>query len=343
MAGRGTDIVLGGNLNAELAAAGGEPEREALRRAWQVRHDQVLKAGGLHIIGTERHESRRIDNQLRGRSGRQGDPGSSRFYLSMEDNLIRIFGDPERTKRLLMMVGMRPGEVIESRMLTRQIQRAQQKVEAHNFDIRKHLLLFDDVANDQRKLIYEQRTGIMATADLSGAVREMTDTVTARLLAQTVPAAAPAEAWDIPALNAALAHELNLNVDVGEWLKEEPPLGEAALRERVVQAVQAAHEERTALIGAPLMREAEKVVMLGMLDRRWREHLAMLAYLQQSIHLRGYAQLDYRYEFKREAFQLFSSMLDQVRRDTIAGICRLQVSLPVDLTGQEPESAAPGA
>ncbi|HET7756181.1 MAG TPA: preprotein translocase subunit SecA, partial [Steroidobacteraceae bacterium] len=311
MAGRGTDIVLGGNLEAELAAAGEiEPaQREQLRAEWQTRHDRVVAAGGLHIVGTERHESRRIDNQLRGRSGRQGDPGSSRFYLSMEDNLMRIFGDPVRTKRLLQMAGMKEGEVIESGMLTRQIEKAQRKVESHNFDIRKQLLLFDDVANDQRKVVYQQRTEIMATEDLSAAIRGLMADSVGGLLDEHLPKhAAPAD-WNLKGLAEALLRDFNTRIDPESWLRQEPELESQTLRERVIRAVDETYESKVARIGAPVMRHVEKDVMLQKLDQHWREHLAAMDYLRQGIHLRGYAQKDYRFEFKREAFELFAAML----------------------------------
>ncbi len=339
MAGRGTDIVLGGNLEAELAAASGVDDvtRETLRAEWQTRHDRVLTAGGLHIVGTERHESRRIDNQLRGRSGRQGDPGSSRFYLSMEDNLMRIFGDPLRTQRLLKMAGMKEGEVIESGMLTRQIEKAQRKVEAHNFDIRKNLLLFDDVANDQRKVVYQQRTEIMGTEDLSGAIRGLMEDSVGSLLDQHMPKHAASSDWDLQALADAVLRDFNVRVDPKSWLLGEPDLEEQALRERVVRAVNEAYDAKVARIGAPIMRHVEKDVMLRMLDQHWREHLAAMDYLRQGIHLRGYAQKDYRFEFKREAFELFSAMLDRIRFETSSLMAKIEVRTQEEIEREEEE------
>jgi preprotein translocase subunit SecA len=339
MAGRGTDIVLGGNLEAELAAAGeiDDATREQLRTAWQTRHDKVLAAGGLHIVGTERHESRRIDNQLRGRSGRQGDPGSSRFYLSMEDNLMRIFGDPLRTQRLLKMAGMKEGEVIESGMLTRQIEKAQRKVEAHNFDIRKNLLLFDDVANDQRKVVYQQRTEIMGTEDLSGAIRGLMEDSVGSLLDLHLPKHAASADWDLQALADAVLRDFNVRVDPKSWLTAEPQLEEQALRERVVGAVNEAYDAKVARIGAPIMRHVEKDVMLRMLDQHWREHLAAMDYLRQGIHLRGYAQKDYRFEFKREAFELFSAMLDRIRFETSSLMAKIEVRTQEEIEREEEE------
>jgi preprotein translocase subunit SecA len=339
MAGRGTDIVLGGNLEAELAAASGvdDATREQLRAAWQTRHDKVLAAGGLHIVGTERHESRRIDNQLRGRSGRQGDPGSSRFYLSMEDNLMRIFGDPLRTQRLLKMAGMKEGEVIESGMLTRQIEKAQRKVEAHNFDIRKNLLLFDDVANDQRKVVYQQRTEIMGTEDLSGAIRGLMEDSVGSLLDLHLPKHAASADWDLQALAEAVLRDFNVRVDPQSWLTQEPELEEQVLRERVVRAVNEAYDAKVARIGAPIMRHVEKDVMLRMLDQHWREHLAAMDYLRQGIHLRGYAQKDYRFEFKREAFELFSAMLDRIKFETSSMMAKIEVRTQEEIEREEEE------
>jgi preprotein translocase subunit SecA len=339
MAGRGTDIVLGGNLEAELAAAGeiDDVTRESVRAEWQTRHDRVLTAGGLHIVGTERHESRRIDNQLRGRSGRQGDPGSSRFYLSMEDNLMRIFGDPLRTQRLLKMAGMKEGEVIESGMLTRQIEKAQRKVEAHNFDIRKNLLLFDDVANDQRKVVYQQRTEIMGTEDLSGAIRGLMEDSVGSLLDQHMPKHAAPSDWDLQALADAVQRDFNVRVDPKSWLTKEPELEEQVLRERVVRAVNEAYDAKVARIGAPIMRHVEKDVMLRMLDQHWREHLAAMDYLRQGIHLRGYAQKDYRFEFKREAFELFSAMLDRIKFETSSLMAKIEVRTQEEIEREEEE------
>jgi preprotein translocase subunit SecA len=339
MAGRGTDIVLGGNLEAELAALGemDDATRARLREEWRLRHDRVVAAGGLHIIGTERHESRRIDNQLRGRSGRQGDPGSSRFYLSMEDNLMRIFGDPVRTKRLLQMAGMKAGEVIESGMLTRQIEKAQRKVEAHNFDIRKQLLLFDDVANDQRKVVYQQRTEIMATVDLSDAVHGIREEAINNLVDQYLPKSAAQSDWDLAGLREAVQKDFNAEVDPAAWIALEPDLEEATLRKRVIDAAHAAYEEKVARNGAEMMRHIEKEIMLSMLDRHWREHLAGMDYLRQGIHLRGYAQKDYRFEYKREAFELFAAMLERVKFETVSVLAKLEVRTQEQVDREEEE------
>ena len=340
MAGRGTDIVLGGSLEAELHAlpeTATPADRERVKSEWQARHDQALAAGGLHIIGTERHESRRIDNQLRGRSGRQGDPGSSRFYLSMEDNLMRIFGDPNFTKRLLSAAGMREGEVIESRMLSRRIEMAQRKVESHNFDIRKQLLLFDDVANDQRKVIYQQRTEIMGAADTATAVRGIQEDVLARVLDEALPRNVPHEDWDLDGLRDSIRKDFATDVDPKGWLAAEPDLDEPSLRKRLQDAVAANYNAKAERYGAELMHPLEKDIMLRTLDQHWREHLAAMDYLRQGSHLRSYAQKDYRYEYKREAYELFSSMLDRVKFDTASVLMRIEIRSEADLQREEEE------
>jgi preprotein translocase subunit SecA len=355
MAGRGTDIVLGGNWEAELAAlslaaatadaaadspataAALEAQREAARAAWEQRHDQVIKAGGLHITGTERHESRRIDNQLRGRSGRQGDPGSSRFYLSMEDNLMRIFGDPNRTKRLLQFAGMKEGEVIESNMLTRQIEKAQRKVESHNFDTRKTLLTFDDVANDQRKVIYQQRTEILGTADMSAAIQEMLeDSVGALFDEYALPNSLPRD-WNLEGMQEALRRDFNLELDLKGWLEADPEIEQNLLRARVLEASRSAYQQKVERIGAPIMRHVERDVVLRTLDQHWRDHLAAMDYLRQGIHLRGYAQKDYRFEYKREAFELFSAMLGRVKFDTVSTLAKVEVRTQEQVDREEAE------
>jgi preprotein translocase subunit SecA len=337
MAGRGTDIVLGGNLEAELASMGeiDEVTRARVRADWQTRHDKVVAAGGLHIVGTERHESRRIDNQLRGRSGRQGDPGSSRFYLSMEDNLMRIFGDPVRTKRLLQMAGMKEGEVIESGMLTRQIEKAQRKVESHNFDIRKQLLLFDDVANDQRKVVYQQRTEIMGTDDLSAAIEGIRAEAIGTLMDQYMPKGAMPGDWDLQGLADAVQKDFNARIEPKAWLEQDPALDEINLRERIVAAVAEVYAAKVGRVGAPIMRHVEKDVMLRMLDQHWRDHLAAMDYLRQGIHLRGYAQKDYRFEYKREAFELFAAMLDRVKFETVSTLSKIEVRTQEDIDREE--------
>ena len=339
MAGRGTDIVLGGNLKAELAAIPPEDTvaRAAAEADWKQRHEQVLAAGGLHIVGTERHESRRIDNQLRGRSGRQGDPGSSRFFLSLEDNLMRIFGDPERTKRWLQTAGMKEGEVIESRMLSRQIERAQRKVEAYNFDLRKNLLEYDDVANDQRKVIYQQRTELMAAEDISDSVSGIRAEIVEGIIDPFVPRESPEEEWNLDGLREAIARDFLVDIDAKAWLDADHDLAEPGLRERVVKAVEDTYQAKVASVGAPVMRHLEKAVMLQELDRHWREHLAAMDYLRQGIHLRAYAQKNPKQEYKREAFELFGALLDRIKHDTVSLLSRVQVRTEAEIEAQERE------
>ena len=339
MAGRGTDIVLGGNLKSELAQLEGADEAtvQKVRADWQKRHEEVVASGGLHIVGTERHESRRIDNQLRGRSGRQGDPGSSRFYLSLEDNLMRIFGDPERTKRWLTTAGMKEGEVIESKMLSRQIERAQRKVEAYNFDLRKNLLEYDDVANDQRKVIYQQRTELMAADDISDSITGIRAEVVDGIVDQYVPRESVEEQWNLAGLAEAIEREFLVNVDPKSWLDADHDIAAAGLRERVVQAVESAYEEKVAQVGAPVMRHLEKAVMLQELDKHWREHLAAMDYLRQGIHLRAYAQKNPKQEYKREAFELFGTLLDRIKHDSISLLSRLQVRTEAEIEEQQRE------
>jgi len=335
MAGRGTDIKLGGNVDAELDMAAkalgdgvlDEVTAARIRADHQARQEKVLAAGGLHIIGTERHESRRIDNQLRGRSGRQGDPGSSRFYLSMEDNLMRIFGDPNRTKKWLAMAGMKEGEVIESGLLTRQIEKAQRKVEGHNFDIRKQLLTFDDVANDQRKVIYQQRTELMGATDLADAIRGIRAEVVTGILDEHLPANLSHEEWNLAGLAASIGKNFSTQVDPVQWLKDQPELEESTLRGRIIGAIDAMYDAKVQRIGEPIMRHVEKDIMLKVLDQQWREHLGAMDYLRQGIHLRGYAQKDYRYEYKREAFELFAAMLERIKFDTVTILATLDVQV----------------
>jgi preprotein translocase subunit SecA len=326
MAGRGTDIVLGGSIVADLAAAGDDESRQAaVREEWQRRHQQVVDAGGLHIIGTERHESRRIDNQLRGRSGRQGDPGSSRFYLSMEDNLMRIFGEPEKTKALLARVGMKEGEVIESRLLSRQIERAQRKVEAHNFDIRKQLLKYDDVANDQRRVIYGQRTELMEAEEIGDSVAGIREEVINELVERFVPADSVEEQWDLAGLEKQLETDFGFSMELQEWVKSDENADPQTIAANVLAEADRHYEAKVATIGPQIMRHFEKAVMLQQLDVQWKEHLAAMDYLRQGIHLRGYAQKNPEQEYKREAFQMFSDMLDRVKHDVVSIVSRVQI------------------
>jgi preprotein translocase subunit SecA len=346
MAGRGTDIVLGGNLEAERAAlrASAPPDagaEKALEEDWQRRHDQVIAVGGLHIVGTERHESRRIDNQLRGRSGRQGDPGSSRFYLAMEDNLMRIFGNPENTKRLLTRAGMKPGEAIESRLLTRQIERAQRKVEAHNFDIRKQLLEYDDVANAQRKVVYQQRSELMEDEDIGEAVKAIRREVVDGVIGEYVPADSAEEMWDKENLTKAIEREFALHLDVAKLLEDDQTLDENGLRKLVLDRIEQAYETKAAAVGPRVIRELEKQIMLRQLDAQWKEHIAALDYLRQGIHLRGYAQRNPKQEYKREAFEMFSALLDRVKHETITILARIQIRRPEDVGAVEPPPPDP--
>ncbi len=346
MAGRGTDIVLGGNVAKQveqLRKDGVMVEEELAVRVrqledeWTALHAQVITAGGLHIVGTERHESRRIDNQLRGRSGRQGDPGSSRFYLSLEDNLMRIFGDPERTKSLLRTVGMKEGEAIESGMLTRQIERAQRKVESHNFDSRKNLLEYDDVANDQRKVIYRQRTEIMSTDDIGGVIRDVRAEVVGGLVAQYVPPESVEEQWDVAGLEQAMERDFGVRTGLAAWLTADPSRHASASTERFLEAIESAYEEKSRQVGAPVMRHLERAVMLQQLDLHWREHLAGMDYLRQGIYLRAYAQKNPKQEYKREAFALFTAMLDRIRSDAVMMLQRLQVRTEEEIEREEAE------
>ena len=314
MAGRGTDIVLGGSVEDE----GGDED-------WQVRHEKVLEAGGLHIVGTERHESRRIDNQLRGRSGRQGDPGSSRFYLSMEDTLMRIFGDPERTKALLSRAGMREGEAIESRLLSRQIERAQRKVEAHNFDIRKNLLEYDDVANDQRRVVYHQRSELMDAEEIEDSIAAIREEVIEVLVEQYIPPGSLDEMWDADGLSQVLESDFATHADIARWVAEDKTLNAEQIAERSIAEVRASYEKKVGDIGAELMRSVEKQIMLKQLDNHWKEHLAGMDHLRQGIGLRSYAQKNPKQEYKREAFEMFGAMLEQVKYDTIGILSKIRI------------------
>ena len=331
MAGRGTDIVLGGSLDAAIADAGEDADVAVIEGEWQERHEDVLKAGGLHIIGTERHESRRIDNQLRGRSGRQGDPGSSRFYLSMEDTLMRIFGDPERTKNLLSRAGMREGEAIESKLLTRQIERAQRKVEAHNFDIRKNLLEYDDVANDQRKVVYHQRAELMDAEEIEESVAAIREEVISITVEQYIPPGSLDEMWDAEGLTQALESEYGIRFDVSRLVREDKTISAEGVAEKCNEEATKAYEKKVSDIGADLMRGVEKQVMLRQLDHHWKEHLAGMDHLRQGIGLRSYAQKNPKQEYKREAFEMFGVMLEQVKHDTISILSRIRIQGEDDL------------
>ena len=326
MAGRGTDIVLGGNWEFEVAGMENPSEEEVARikAEWTGRHNQVLDAGGLHIIGTERHESRRIDNQLRGRAGRQGDPGSSRFFLSLEDDLMRIFA-PDRVKSLMQAMGMKQGEAIEHRMVTNAIEKSQRKVEGRNFDMRKTLLEYDDVANDQRSVIYDQRNEVMGSDDISSMVKTIREDVVDQLVNDLIPPQSMPEQWDVPGLETQLQSELGIDLPIQQWLDDDSKLYEESLRARILDAVIADYEAKEELAGAEPMRKFEKQVFLQVLDTLWKEHLSNMDHLRRGIHLRGYAQKNPKQEYKREAFNLFETMLDTMKRDVIRVISRVKV------------------
>ena len=326
MAGRGTDIVLGGNLEAELASQGktlDEATRERLSADWQARHDAVIEAGGLHILGTERHESRRIDNQLRGRSGRQGDPGVSRFYLSLEDNLMRIFAS-DRVKSFMQALGMERGEAIEHRMVTNAIEKAQRKVEGRNFDIRKQLLEYDDVANDQRQIIYRQRDELLSDDEIGETITAIREDVVNDAIDGFIAPMSVEEQWDILGLEKQLEAEFGLNLPVAQWLDEDDTLHEEPLRQRIVDAVQAAYDEKAEGIG-PGMRQLEKQIMLQVLDTLWKEHLQVMDQLRQGIHLRAYANKNPKQEYKRESFALFEGLLQRLKYEVVRFLSNVQV------------------
>jgi preprotein translocase subunit SecA len=327
MAGRGTDIVLGGSLEAELQALGedaSDTDRARVRSEWSKRHDEVLAAGGLHIIGTERHESRRIDNQLRGRSGRQGDAGSSRFFLSLEDNLMRIFAS-DWVQRAMKMLGMKDDDHIEDRLVSKQIEKAQRKVEGHNFDIRKQLLEYDDVANDQRKVVYQQRNELIDADSFQDTVAGVREDVFRSLTHEHVPPNSVDTQWNLPSLEKTLDGEYGIRVDLQKLLREKEEIPAEEIEAAVAEAVDRFFREKEALLGSEMMRALEKHVMLNVVDSNWKEHLARMDYLRQGIHLRGYAQKQPKQEYKREAFELFSDMLDKIKRDMVSLLARVRI------------------
>ncbi|MGE4617653.1 MAG: SEC-C metal-binding domain-containing protein, partial [Gammaproteobacteria bacterium] len=339
MAGRGTDIVLGGNLEAEFSELD-EPAEEqikAVRSAWQKRHDEVIAAGGLHITGTERHESRRIDNQLRGRAGRQGDPGSSRFYLSLEDSLMRIFAS-ERVSGLMQKLGMEEGEAIEHQWVTKAIENAQRKVEGRNFDIRKQLLEFDDVANDQRKHIYEQRRDLMEADDISENIRGIRHDVVNDLVDTYIPPGSFEDDWDVAGLVNALDQEFAAKVDVQAWLDAEGDLVEDHIRVRILEEIELAYARKEELSGSEVLRNFEKAIMLQILDAHWKEHLGAMDYLRQGIHLRGFAQKNPKQEYKREAFLMFERLLQEITRDVIGILSKVEVKARDDVDAVEEQN-----
>ncbi len=327
MAGRGTDIVLGGSLEAQLHELGEdatEEQRAQVKAEWQKRHDAVKAAGGLHIVGTERHESRRIDNQLRGRSGRQGDPGSSRFYLSLEDNLMRIFAS-DWVQKAMRMMGMKEDDVIEDRLVSRQIEKAQRKVEAHNFDIRKNLLDFDDVNNDQRKVIYAQRDELLDAESVKDNVDGIRDDVIFDVVARFVPPNSVDEQWDLRGLEATLESDFGLQMSLVDMVKSHEELDAEGIAAKVLERVNQHFAEKEAGVGEETMRALEKHVMLTVLDQSWKEHLARMDYLRQGIYLRGYAQKQPKQEYKKEAFELFSDMLENVKREVVTLLARVRI------------------
>ena len=343
MAGRGTDIVLGGSVEPQilkmredetLEPAERERQIKQLRDEWQQRHDAVVKAGGLHIVGTERHESRRIDNQLRGRAGRQGDPGSSRFYLSLEDPLLRIFGG-ERLGGIMQKLKMPEGEPIEHPIVNRSIAKAQNRVEARNFDIRKQLLEYDDVANDQRKVIYQQRNDLLEATDIGETIESMVRSEIDEVVRRHVPADSIEDQWDLGGLDATLQSDFGLTTDVGTWAKADSDITDEGIRERIVELAVTQWKEKETLAGADVLRQFERSLMLQSLDEKWREHLANLDHLRQGIHLRGYAQKNPKQEYKREAFELFSDMLDRIKHDVVKIMLTVQVRTQQDVQAVE--------
>ncbi len=326
MAGRGTDIVLGGNLDAEISELiNPTQEQMAIIKAnWQKRHEEVLAAGGLHVLGTERHESRRIDNQLRGRSGRQGDPGSSQFYLSLEDNLMRIFA-PERFATVMRRLGMEEDQPIESGLVSRAIENAERKVEGHNFDIRKQLLQYDDVANDQRKVIYHQRYELMAAENIYETILAISKDAIQSAINNYIPRQSLEEQWDISGLEQNLVTDFGCKLPIKDWLEKEEGLYEETLRERIVQGVLKMYKHKEEHLGPLVLRQLEKSVMLQSLDTHWKEHLAAMDHLRQGIHLRGYAQKNPTQEYKRECFEMFSQMLESIKYDVISTLCTINI------------------
>ena len=329
MAGRGTDIILGGNLKADIAALGENPTPEQIEKVkadWQKRHDDVLKAGGLHIIGSERHESRRIDNQLRGRAGRQGDPGSSRFYLSMDDNLMKLFGS-EKLKAFMKKMGMDDGQPLEHKFITRAIESAQRKVETRNFDIRKSLLEYDDVANEQRKVIYEERNALLEGKDISETIHTIFEDVLDNVISNYIQPNSLPEQWDLDGLQKRLAAVYNLDAPVAQWMKENDKLVENDIREKIIALGHEMYQKKCDVIGPENQKQLEKQVMLQCIDSLWKEHLAAMDYMRQGIGLQGYAQKNPKNEYKIQSFNLFSKMLDNLKDQVVSILCRIQVRL----------------
>ena len=332
MAGRGTDIVLGGNWNSEVEKLENPTADQIaeIKAAWKIRHDAVIDAGGLHIIGTERHESRRIDNQLRGRSGRQGDAGSSRFYLSMDDALMRIFAG-ERMTNMMRKLGMQRGEAIEHPWVNRAIENAQRKVEARNFDVRKQLLEYDDVANDQRRVVYSQRNELLEEGDISETITAIRGDVLAGVIDQYIAPQSLAEMWDVPGLEERLKQDFLIELPITQWLADDNKLYEEKLRERIEEAVEQAYKQKEEMVGDSVLRQFEKAIMLQSLDQHWKDHLAAMDHLRQGIHLRGYAQKNPKQEYKRESFELFSEMLENLKVDVVGILSKVQVRAEEDV------------
>lgn len=329
MAGRGTDIVLGGNLSIEFEACETDTERDVCQAQWLERHDEVIAAGGLYVLGTERNESRRIDNQLRGRSGRQGDPGESRYYLSLQDNLMRIFAS-DAVSGMMERLGMRDGQALESKFVSRAIENAQRKVEGHNFDIRKQLLEFDDVANDQRKVIYEQRFELLSSENLTDMIDELQDDVMSELVAQAMPDEGFQEAWDLGSVEKQLQADFGLELPVSAW-QQEPEFGPEMVKTRITAALKKVYQVKREKVGSEVFHQVEKAVLLQVLDYHWREHLLGMDHLRQGIHLRSYAQKQPMQEFKRECFELFSEMLASLKREAIRMLATLDVTPPEEM------------
>lgn len=342
MAGRGTDIVLGGNVKVELLELNNPTEEQitALKKDWQQRHEAVLAAGGLYVLGSERHESRRIDNQLRGRSGRQGDPGLSQFYLSMEDNLLRIFGG-ERLLMMMRKMGVQPGEVIQHPMISRAIEKAQRRVEGHNFDIRKHLLEYDDVANDQRKVIYQQRFQLLSAKEVSQSVIEIREEVVDTLYHRFIPQESMEEQWDIPGLEKQIQQDFHLQLPIRNWLESDGQLHEENLKGKILDALLKAYSEKELAIGPDALRNAEKGIMLQVLDSHWKDHLSAMDHLRQGIHLRGYAQKNPTQEFKRESFNMFTQLLENIKYAFISTLSKIQVASPDMISQSRSDMLAP--
>lgn len=342
MAGRGTDIVLGGSLAAELANLSEDAldaDKKTLKEDWQRRHDEVLAAGGLRIVGSERHESRRIDNQLRGRAGRQGDFGSSRFYLSLDDNLMRIFAS-ERVASMMRRLGMKPGEPIEHNLVTKAIENAQRKLEGHHFDVRKQLLGYDNVANDQRKVIYAQRAAIMAMLDPAEPVDSMREEVMQALTDVYIPPQSLEDQWDLATLTQILTDDFKLDAPIQQWIEADHAIQPEQIKERISTLCRTKYQEKAQGLGREMFAQFEKSVILQSMDHHWREHLASMDHLRQGIHLRGYAQKDPKQEFKREAFTLFSSMLDELKYDIIKLLSSVEISNEADVNAVEEQRRA---